>query len=63
MMHLCIPIVEVEESVEDGRTQKVQKITFNATLMALVRYALDIECGGKKFTIIFIAIEVYIFVF
>ncbi len=46
-MHLYIPIRETVVLSEKGVSEKVQTVTFNSTLMALVRYALDIECGGE----------------
>jgi len=48
MMHLNIPVVEVEELAENGEIQKGQKVSFNSTLMAVVRYVLEIDCGGKE---------------
>ena len=47
MMHLGISIIEVEEQVKNGEVEKVQKVSFNSTLMAVVRYAMNIDCGGK----------------
>jgi len=48
MMRLNIPIVIEEEEVEGSQeVRKVKKVTFNATLFALVKNVLEIGCTGR----------------
>ena len=47
-MHLNIPIRHDKEIV-DGVEKEVKVISFNATLFALVRTALDVDCKGTDF--------------
>ncbi len=47
MMRLNIPIIYEQEKVEGSmEVRRVKKVTFNATLFALVRNVLDIGCTG-----------------
>lgn len=47
MMRLNIPIHYEEEKVEGSdEVRRVQKISFNATLFALVKSSLKIGCPG-----------------
>ena len=43
-----MPIVHEMEEVDEVR-KEVKKVTFNATLFALVRTALDVDCQGILF--------------
>ena len=46
MMRLNIP-VRMEKEVVEGVERDVKVVTFNATLFALVRTTLDIDCKGN----------------
>ena len=46
MMRLNIPIHKETEEV-DGVKKEVKIVTFNATLFALVRTSLEIDCKGN----------------
>lgn len=47
MMRLNIPVLHETEYV-DGVEKTVKLVTFNASLFALVRSALDIVCKGTR---------------